>query len=188
MRPSFVALVASALLAACSPAAQDSGANASGPDAKGDAVASSGQHLPKVPVVITRANGGPPVKLSIEIALGRQEQEEGLMHRTDLSPGDGMLFPMIPARMPNFWMKDTPTPLDLLFIAMDGTVVHLVAGAKPNDRTPLFAEQPVAGVLELRGGDAARLGIAEGDSVNWGTCASEAEPEPSAEMDNFCPA
>ncbi len=110
------------------------------------------------------------------------------MHRTDLKPGDGMLFPMIPARMPNFWMKDTPTALDLLFIAMDGRVVRIIPNAKPNDRTPLFAEQPVAGVLELRGGDVQRLGIKEGDEVAWGECAMDTAREPSAEPDNFCPA
>lgn len=169
------------VLAACSPAPEKAGnTNA--------ASSSSGQHLEKVPLVITHANGQPQTQLSIEIALGKEEQEAGLMHRTDLKPGDGMLFPMIPARMPNFWMKDTPTPLDVLFIAMDGRVVRIILNAKPNDRTPMFAEQPVAGVLELVGGDTARLGISEGDRVAWGECATDSAQEPSRELDNFCPA
>lgn len=169
------------VLAACSPAPEKAGnTNA--------ASSSSGQHLEKVPLVITHTNGQPQTRLLIEIALGKEEQEAGLMHRTDLKPGDGMLFPMIPARMPNFWMKDTPTSLDVLFIAMDGRVVHIIPNARPNDRTPLFAEQPVAAVVELMGGDAQRLGISEGDTVAWGECATEAASEPSAEPDNFCPA
>lgn len=184
MRVYGVALACIGLLAACSPAPE----KADGANAAQAASASAGQHLEKVPVVIAHANGQPQTRLSIEIALGRQEQETGLMHRTDLKPGDGMLFPMIPARMPNFWMKDTPTALDLLFIAMDGRVVRIIPNAKPNDRTPLFAEQPVAGVLELRGGDVQRLGIKEGDEVAWGECAMDTAREPSAEPDNFCPA
>lgn len=174
-------LLACAVLAACSPAGEKSSAPMSH-------AADTGQHLPEVPLVIHHRDGRPATRLSIEIALGQEEQELGLMHRTDLKPGDGMVFPMIPARMPNFWMKDTPTPLDVLFIALDGRVVRVIANAKPNDKTPLFAEQPVAGVLELRGGDAQRLGIREGDAIAWGACTAEAASEPSVKPDSFCPA
>jgi len=184
MRVFAVALACTGLLAACSPTPDE----ANGANTVNFVTASMGQHLEKVPVVIAHANGRPQTRLSIEIALGEEEQETGLMHRTDLKPGDGMLFPMIPARMPNFWMKDTPTSLDVLFVAMDGRVVRIIPNAKPNDRTPLFAEQPVAGVLELVGGDAQRLGITEGDAVAWGECATEAAPEPNIEPDSFCPA
>lgn len=169
------------LLAACSPAPQQTREDA--PTRQ----ASAGQHLAKVPVVIHHQNGRVATRLSIEIALTREQQERGLMHRTDLKPGDGMLFPMLPARMPAFWMKDTPTSLDLIFIRMDGSIVRIIANTKTNDRTPLFAEEPVAGVLELRGGDAARLGIREGDDVIWGQCVLEAEPVPVVAPDNFCP-
>lgn len=179
MRVFAVALACTGLLAACSPAPD--GTNTTN-------TASATQHLSKIPVVISHKDTRPATQLSIEIALGKEEQETGLMHRTDLKPGDGMLFPMIPARMPSFWMKDTPTPLDVLFVAMDGRIVRIIPNAKPNDRTPLFAEQPVAAVVELMGGDAQRLGISEGDTVTWGECAAEAAPEPSAEPDNFCPA
>lgn len=181
MRVSAVVLALCALTLACSPAAE----KASAPPAE---AASAGQHLAKVPVVIRHQDGRAPTRLSIELALTKEQQERGLMHRTDLKPGDGMLFPMLPARMPAFWMKDTPTSLDLIFISMDARIVRIIANTKPNDRTPLFAEDPVAGVLELRGGDAGRLGIREGDRVLWGRCAQEAEPKPSAQADSFCPA
>ena len=180
MRLSAVALFC-ALLAACSPATDKA---SSPPSAE---TTSAGQHLSKVPVVIHHQDGRPPSRLSIEIALGPRQQEAGLMHRTDIAPGEGMLFPMLPARMPAFWMKDTPTPLDLIFIRMNGSIVRIIANTRPNDRTPLFAEEPVAGVLELRGGDAARLGIREEDAVLWGRCALEAAPQPSALADSFCP-
>jgi hypothetical protein len=35
------------------------------------------------------------------------------------------------------------------------------------DLTPLPAGEPVAGVLEIRSGRAAELGIKEGDVVSW---------------------
>lgn len=181
MRLSAVMLALCALTLACSPAADN-------PSAPPVEKTREGQHLTKVPVVIRHQDGRVPTRLSIELALTKQQQERGLMLRTNLKPGDGMLFPMLPARMPAFWMKDTPTSLDLIFIRMDGGIARIIVDTKPNDRTPLFAEEPVAGVLELRGGDAARLGIAEGDRVLWGLCAQEAEAKPSAQADSFCPA
>lgn len=180
MRQSFTALALCGLLIACSPATDQSAPPAT--QAK-----SAGQHLNTVPVVIHHQDGRPATRLSIELALTKEQQERGLMHRTDIAPGEGMLFPMLPARMPAFWMKDTPTSLDLIFITMDARIVRLIANTRPNDRTPLFAEEPVAGVLELRGGDAARLGIKEGDEIQWGRCALEAGSVPAVAADNFCP-
>lgn len=184
MRLSALALALCALTLACSPA-QDKGDNAPAPTQSTGA----GQHLDKVPVLIHHQDGRAPTRLAIELALSAEQQERGLMHRTDLKPGDGMLFPMLPARMPAFWMKDTPTSLDLIFIGMDGGIARIIANARPNDRTPLFAEGPVAGVLELRGGDAARLGIRDRDRVHWGSCMERpAGGQDTVDPASFCPA
>jgi len=163
-----------------------------GNDAAGDADAVSGaaagapQYLPKIPVLIRHGEGVSDTRLSIELAAEPGQQEKGLMHRTDLDRGEGMLFPMLPPRMPSFWMKDTPTSLDLVFIRPDGGVAKIVARAKPDDPTPLFADVPVAGVLELRGGDAASFGLDEGDRVSWGAC-TQGGKEVAVAADNFCP-
>ncbi len=151
-----------------------------------EAATDAAQHLPKVPLLVRHGDGAADSRLSVELASEPDQQEKGLMHRTDLKPGEGMLFPMLPPRNPSFWMKDTPIPLDLVFIRPDGGVAKIVARAKPNDPTPLFADVPVAGVLELRGGDAAALGIGEGDTVNWGACAGE-NGSVATKPDNFCP-
>ncbi len=144
------------------------------------------QHLPSVSVLVRHGDGAPDTRLSIELALTSDQQEKGLMHRTDLGPGEGMLFPVLPPRTPSFWMKDTPVPLDLVFIRPDGGVAKVAERARPNDPTPIFADVPVAGVLELRGGEAASLGIGEGDHVSWGDCTEEAGAV-AAKPDNFCP-
>ncbi|TNE40096.1 MAG: DUF192 domain-containing protein [Sphingomonadales bacterium] len=155
-------------------------------DAVAGGVEGAPQYLPKIPVLIRHGEGTPDTRLSIELAAEPHQQEKGLMHRTDLSQGEGMLFPMLPPRMPSFWMKDTPTSLDLVFIRPDGGVAKIVARAKPNDPTPLFADVPVAAVLELRGGDAASLGLDEGDRVSWGACTQGGQKLAIA-VDNFCP-
>ncbi len=184
MKLSALALALCALTLGCSPA-QDKGENTQAPAQP----TSAGQHLDKVQVMIRHQDGHGPTRLDIELALSAEQQERGLMHRTDLKPGDGMLFPMLPARMPAFWMKDTPTSLDLIFIGMEGQVVRVIADTRPHDRTPLFAEEPVAGVLELRGGDASRLGIREGDRVHWGSCVDRpVGGQDTVDPASFCPA
>lgn len=163
-----------------------------GPDgkeaARGDGPRSlEPQSLEKVPVRVRHGGGAADTRLSIELALTPEQQEKGLMHRARLAPGEGMLFPFLPPRSVSFWMKDTLVPLDLLFIAPDGRIARIAAGAKPQDLSPLFADVPVAAVLELGGGQARALGIGEGDRVNWGSCVAQPGRK-TAEAANFCPA
>jgi hypothetical protein len=63
-------------------------------------------------------------------------------------------------------MKNTLIPLDMVFIRADGTIARIVT-AKPLDLTAVPAGEPIVGVLEIRGGRAAELGIREGDKVEW---------------------
>lgn len=88
------------------------------------------------------------------------------MFRRSLAPNHGMIFPYEPPQDVAFWMKNTLIPLDMLFIRADGTIARIVT-AKPLDETPVPGGEPIAAVLELRGGRAAELGIREGDRVEW---------------------
>ena len=108
----------------------------------------------------------------VEMARTAAEQERGLMFRTDLSPDGGMLFwpyppDGTPPREASFWMKNTPSSLDILFIRADGTIARIADSTTPYSTTPIPSGEPVAAVLELAGGRAAELGIAEGDRVSW---------------------
>jgi len=166
-------------------AAHDGGRAVSEGD--GDGLRDDGQpqHLEKVPVLIRHQKGGGEERLSIELALTREQQEKGLMHRTALARGEGMLFPFLPPRNVSFWMKHTQVPLDLVFIRPDGRVAKVAAQARPNDPTPIFADVPVAGVLELRGGDARAFGIGEGDWIGWGRCTAQPVRNEARET-SFC--
>jgi uncharacterized membrane protein (UPF0127 family) len=77
-----------------------------------------------------------------------------------------MIFPYDPPQDVSFWMKNTLIPLDILFIRSDGTIVR-IATAQPMSLDPLGPGEPIAVVLEIRGGRAAELGIKEGDMVVW---------------------
>ena len=122
-----------------------------------------------VAVTITSTNG--PHVFQAEPAKTAAEQERGLMYRTDLADNGGMLFypypPEGPPREANFWMKNTPSALDIIFIRADGTIAHIAENAVPFDETPLSSGEPVGAVLEIKGGRTAALGIAEGDKVSW---------------------
>jgi len=108
----------------------------------------------------------------VERATTAAQQAQGLMFRTDLSPDGGMLFWPYPAegggpRVASFWMKNTPTSLDILFIRADGTIARIADSTTPMSEAPIASGEPVAAVLELVGGRTAELGIAEGDRVSW---------------------
>jgi uncharacterized protein len=122
-----------------------------------------------IPVTITTRNGARVFKA--EPARTEAEQQRGLMFRTDLTDESAMLFHPYPPggggpREASFWMKDTPTALDIIFIRADGTIAR-IAGATPFDESPVSSGEPVGAVLEIKAGRAAALGIAEGDKVSW---------------------
>ena len=108
-----------------------------------------------------RWDGG-DVRFSVEIADSPDERARGLMLRESLPATSGMLFVYDNPQTVSFWMKNTLIPLDIIFIAADGTVKRIAGKAKPHDETPLPAGTAVQFVLEINGGLAARLGLGEG--------------------------
>jgi uncharacterized protein len=123
---------------------------------------SSGQRL-RPTATVTFAAG---VQVQAEIVDTPETIQRGLMFRKSLGPNEGMLFVFEQAGFYPFWMKNTLIPLDILFIRADGTVVR-ISNAVPMSLDPLPAGEPIAAVLEIRGGRAAELGIKEGDVVSW---------------------
>lgn len=123
-----------------------------------------------IPLKIVSANG--VHKFRVERAGTVDEQQRGLMFRTNIPADHGMLFwPYPPEGGPprdaNFWMKNTPSPLDIIFIRADGTIAHIAENAVPFDESPIPSGEPIGAVLEINGGKAGELGIAEGDRVTW---------------------
>ena len=103
--------------------------------------------------------------ISVEIAATPQARETGLMFRAHMDPDHGMLFEMEQTGVTRFWMKNTLIPLDMLFMAPDGTIMTIRENAVPKSLTPVSSDVPVNAVLELNGGRARALGIVAGDKV-----------------------
>ena len=111
-------------------------------------------------VVVTAAR---EIKFDIELALNEAERSRGLMFREKLGPYEGMLFDFFQDAPVSFWMKNTLIPLDMIFIAGDGTIRHVHANAVPFSTDAVPSEHPVLGVLEINGGSPRLLGIKPGD-------------------------
>src|SRR5207249_7239504 len=116
------------------------------------------------PVAVIRGPGS-VAEVSLEVAATPAERERGLMYRTSLAEGRGMLFVFDADGNQSFWMKNTLIPLDLLFIARDGTVVGIYASATPLSTANIAVGKPSRYVLEVPGGWTARHGIAVGARV-----------------------
>jgi len=109
--------------------------------------------------------GARQIKFEVDLALTDAERTRGLMFRDKLGPYEGMLFDFYQEAPVSFWMKNTLIPLDMVFIAGDGTVRHIHANAKPLSTDAIPSEYPVRAVLEINGGSARLLGIKPGDKV-----------------------
>ena len=114
-------------------------------------------------LTIQSANGSHA--FDIEIADEADEISYGLMNRDSLGENAGMLFDFGNPREPGMYMKNTLIPLDMLFITSDGTVLMIARNTVPGSLRTISPGTAVKGVLEIKGGRAAELGIEPGDTV-----------------------
>lgn len=115
------------------------------------------------PLVIETGSG--TVEFSVELALTAADRASGLMNRTSMADDHGMLFKFDQTRKVLMWMKNTPLPLDMLFIDESGTVTRIAERTEPFSETIIPSLGPVRYVLELNGGTASQRGISVGDVV-----------------------
>jgi uncharacterized protein len=126
--------------------------------------------FPRATLDITHADKKkPPHKDHFEIWIANTDtrEEQGLMFVRDLPAAQGMLFPMQPPHVANFWMKNTYIELDMIFIAANGRIAKIIEHVQPLKLDTQSSDRPVAAVLEIKGGEAGRLGLKVGDLVSW---------------------
>jgi len=104
-------------------------------------------------------------QFGIELAATPKARSKGLMHRQTLAADAGMLFIFPNAQRLSFWMKNTLIPLDMLFLAGNGRIVHIHPRAIPHSLIPIVTPVDATAVLEINGGLSRRLGIRVGDRV-----------------------
>lgn len=120
--------------------------------------------LPQGRVVLQDAFGARHV-VQVEIAATLPLRTRGLMWRTHLADGEGMLFAFPQDAEHSFWMRNTLIPLDMLFLDSEGRVVGIVAMAPPRSLDSRTVGVPSRYVLEVPGGWTGRTGIRQGSKA-----------------------
>lgn len=107
-----------------------------------------------------------PRTFDFEVVASNEARAQGLSGRTELPGGYGMLFVFdVPDRY-GFWMKDMLMPIDILWLADDGTIVGIERNVMPSTYPEAFyPPRPVRLVLETRVGEAAAQGWDVGSRV-----------------------
>jgi uncharacterized membrane protein (UPF0127 family) len=95
------------------------------------------------------------------IAVSLEEQIQGLMFRP--WPPPVMCFPYKEAEVRKFWMKNTPSPLDILFCR--GNRIISICRGEPLSTELIGPEEDSDLVIELPAGTVQERGIKVGDSA-----------------------
>ncbi len=120
--------------------------------------------LPVARVTLLDAFGGRHA-VKVEVAATRDARTRGLMWRTALAEGEGMLFLFPHDDLLTFWMKNTLIPLDMIFIDSAWRIVGIVAQAEPRSLESRGPGLPARYVLEVPGGWSAKVGLKPGLAV-----------------------
>lgn len=126
---------------------------------------------PLEPLIVVTSSGRHD--FLVEIADDEAERQKGLMFRPPLADDRGMLFQFDAPAEQSFWMKNTPSSLDIVYIAADGRIVSIAHNATPHSEQPLPSYGAAKGVLEVRAGRMTEIGAKAGDRVehpffgNW---------------------
>jgi uncharacterized protein len=106
--------------------------------------------------------------LHLAVAATEAQREHGLMNVRWVPPGQGMIFVFPDGdQQRGFWMKDTVTPLDMVFVQSDGTISAVavnVPATPPKTPDDKVARRQGLGkyVIELGAGAAGQLGLLPG--------------------------
>jgi hypothetical protein len=111
------------------------------------------------------------VRVAVDVVDTPELRERGLSGRPALGEYEGMLFLFPTPQIQTFWMKGMNFPLDILWIR-EGRIVGISPHVPPPPRMlrmlPRYSSpEPCDVVLEVRGGQAKRWGLAVGDSVRF---------------------
>lgn len=101
-----------------------------------------------IPLTVISPDGKDKHKITAEIADNEPARKKGLSKRAELPKDHGMLF----SKSGAFWMKDCLIPLDIAFLAKDGTIVDKQAmdlSDAPDYCKPIYISKDPSAVYAL---------------------------------------
>lgn len=123
--------------------------------------------LPRSELLVQTASS--EFRFDVEIADEPAERAEGLMYRETMADNAGMLFLYPAPQKVQFWMKNTPMSLDIVFVRADGTIAHIAANTTPFSEDMIPSGEEVVAVLEVKAGMMHQLGVRVGDRLKHPT-------------------
>jgi len=106
----------------------------------------------------------------VELAVSREEKQQGLMHRDQLPDGTGMLFIYAIPQPTRFWNRNVRFPIDILYFDKNRAFL------RADTRVPSCSESPcpvyqtvqrIKYVLELPAGTLERLELQPGQRITF---------------------
>jgi len=113
--------------------------------------------------------GSSQFRFEVEIADDATERAEGLMFRQTMADNAGMLFLYPAPQRVQFWMKNTPMSLDIVFVRADGTIARIAEHTTPFSEDMIPSGEEVVAVLEVKAGMMHQLGVRVGDRLKHPT-------------------
>jgi uncharacterized membrane protein (UPF0127 family) len=113
---------------------------------------------------------------TVELADTEERRRRGLMFREDLALDAGMLFDFETPRVITMWMRNTPLPLDMIFIDPNGRIVSVAENTVPFSEAIVSSRYPASAVFEVNAGTARRISIKVGDRVSHSLFEGAATP------------
>lgn len=124
-------------------------------------------------VVVVVADDGSSSERCVLVADSSGSRAQGLMGVTDLGPYDAMVFAYAGTSSGGYWMKDTPMPLTIAWIGLEGEVVATADMAPCLDRGPdCPSYEPGAAyrwAVEVPQGELDAFGLTGGASLDVGS-------------------
>ncbi len=102
------------------------------------------------------------VEFLVELAANDQDRTMGLMHRSQLKLGHGMLFIYNDQEIRSFWMKNTLIPLSIAFVDSSGTIID-IQDMQAHNLSSVLSSGPARFALEVKKGAFLTLGVKIGD-------------------------
>jgi uncharacterized membrane protein (UPF0127 family) len=105
--------------------------------------------------------------IDIEIADTDGKRTTGLMRRRSMGYDRGMLFIFDTVEKGNMWMKNTPLPLDIIFVDAQREVINIAERTTPFSLDPIEPDAPRKYVVEVRAGFANRYDLTPNTRIAW---------------------
>ena len=96
---------------------------------------------------------------TVEVADNDKLRSLGFMGRTNIPEGTGMLFIWNDEAYRNFWMKNTPSSLDIIFFDKNGNFINVHENSVPYSLDNIPSLKPSKYVLELIAGSSKKFNL-----------------------------